>query len=679
MRLVAVASDIVHPSFRIDYSLASPSFGNPIVSYRAMGCFTVEQVQFLKITSKVNTNVFLHFARHFTKAFKDYNNEQVKNLILSENEIFNFIKEYLTTNEDIKIFNIPFEYFSVQKRELNEFNCFWKNFNSSFDQELDIKNNTENFLYFLIGYKSDADWKNQKVPDPQVKPQSHLVNRKLNSSFYEENENFFIQSSTYFTSNPIVYLKNHFLIEVDDPSEIVISNDNIFIQFEVPGWKVLPKLVLKPKNLNYEEENLENSGEINRGLYLSPEIKKSSEIYYDLHLNLLITDNFEIQDYINKEYPSSSTIKFKLILDKSASEYSYHDEYCTLSKIKENEFNEIYISCEMNLESKKYDINFIRQSLSAAIFYIDLESIKNQYSSAKTLESKFLNFTNSIGTFGLSDIINKKFSTSSVLYSFSNLSKDVIGLLNTNPKDKLKIIDSFKNKNISFSSFSNELSFDPEWIINFERNSGLFWDITFYCLTLQEEYIEKVIVKLENIEITFDNNDILNKKAKPFKIPFNFVGGVINTLVFFKIPQRMKLNLNKNKFYNLTIRENLAIISKILTILPAKLNTLTTFDLLFDFSQMESSSHLSDSISLLLLAFLGALSILFTSTVVFLVVYLLWRRHQKKKSLQIQKSSLANTNLKIYQEIEKGKDCDSIPSEIEISQRNNNINNELVI
>jgi len=61
------------------------------------------------------------------------------------------------------------------------------------------------FLVFLIYAKVDQEWAKQNMPDPQVPPQTHISNIRINDNYHAKNNNFEISGQLYYQSKISVF------------------------------------------------------------------------------------------------------------------------------------------------------------------------------------------------------------------------------------------------------------------------------------------------------------------------------------------------------------------------------------------------------------------------------------------------------------------------------------------
>ena len=61
------------------------------------------------------------------------------------------------------------------------------------------------YLVFVIYAKVDQNWSKQNKPDPQVPPQTHISNIRINDSYNAKNVNFEISGSIYSKSNLVIF------------------------------------------------------------------------------------------------------------------------------------------------------------------------------------------------------------------------------------------------------------------------------------------------------------------------------------------------------------------------------------------------------------------------------------------------------------------------------------------
>merc|ERR1711957_719342 len=79
-------------------------------------------------------------------------------------------------------------------------------FNEIFESPLDFGN----VLVYIIYAKADQNWGKQVNPDPQVPPQTHISNIRINSDYRAENNGFELEGTTYYSSDiSILYTRKN--------------------------------------------------------------------------------------------------------------------------------------------------------------------------------------------------------------------------------------------------------------------------------------------------------------------------------------------------------------------------------------------------------------------------------------------------------------------------------------
>ena len=100
-------------------------------------------------------------------------------------------------------------------------------------------------MYIIRGEAPDENWGEQKNPDPNVKPQSHVVRSKIDKNYFVKNGNHSLKTNYYFYSYPIIALEND-----ESNLKIVDDIDSFFYEDEFNIMKLLLNLDNKEFDVN---------------------------------------------------------------------------------------------------------------------------------------------------------------------------------------------------------------------------------------------------------------------------------------------------------------------------------------------------------------------------------------------------------------------------------------------
>jgi len=112
--------------------------------------------------------------------------------------------------------------------------CFWNSPSKSYNLTNIIpespKLNDEQIMNFTISsisflkFKVDSNWANQVEPDPNVKPQTHVVRQRTVPNYNVSNDNYYLKGNTYSLSNYIVSLGSEFF-EIDSIEDFLSQQE----------------------------------------------------------------------------------------------------------------------------------------------------------------------------------------------------------------------------------------------------------------------------------------------------------------------------------------------------------------------------------------------------------------------------------------------------------------------
>ena len=214
MRLIYSSADLINANFFIDNENIIKENNEYIIPFYLMGCKTVLNITIYK------SNIYL--------LDKDYLSSKFIQKKILEKNIYKKISENITNcywgdydkNLSLNIYNLTITNEAEKDEIKNE----------------RMKKSFKGNLYFIHSVGPDNNWKNQKNPDPNVPPQSHLVNSKINSTFFIENGNYSLSSNYHILSYPILSFDSGKIIIVDDVDSLFYSleeNDIVFIISEL--------------------------------------------------------------------------------------------------------------------------------------------------------------------------------------------------------------------------------------------------------------------------------------------------------------------------------------------------------------------------------------------------------------------------------------------------------------
>lgn len=382
MRLIYASSDLMYASIFIDNENIIKDGNDYKIPFIIMGCKTVLNITIYK------TNIYL--------LDKDYLNQNFMQKKILEKNIYEKVSENISNCYwgDYELGN-----------NLTTYNLIIKNSSQDDIKNETIKKSIKGNLYFIHAVAPDYNWRNQNNPDPKINPQSHLVNSKINSSFFIENGNYSLSSNYHILSYPIITLESGKIIIVDDIDSLFYSieeNDIIFIISELSN---LPS--------NYYITTFVNTNtSMKKKNYLA------SEMEFIFDLNIIFTKEESIENY-NKKLIKSFNTEIKQVMGKiSLNNLQDELELSTIEcSILTNPKKEYLIKC-MNI-LKNYNLNneivngkFVRERLANSLI-----SIVNEKEIPINLIGIFSLDKKSKGRF-LLDYDTSYFCSSNLFYNF---------------------------------------------------------------------------------------------------------------------------------------------------------------------------------------------------------------------------------------------------------------------
>ena len=404
-------------------------------------------------------------------------------------------------------------------------------------------------MYIIKGEGPDEEWAQQKNPDPNVKPQSHVVRSKINKDYFVKNGNHTLKSNYYFYSYPLIILDNN-----DEKSlRIVDDIDSLFYEDEFNFMKLI---------INSYNKDFDISSQI-RFIKVDNNNILTSDNMFDV--------NLKIQIQINQNENSMVDIKninlFSSIILLSNDTIDNMDLNCFCEA--NNEKN-LYIKCTI-LKSKIG--SYIRQILPNAILGFELKQGTNIFlkfygiisidgdNKGKYLDTNFLLCTNDFPFF-----IKKKkenqISPKDIYYKI-----DLIKISNNKLKMKFNVtINNDKYNNYVFVvlfPFCEEIFFfeentNEEKEINLMENTdSKILGKTINIIPIEKNVYEKIknsnnLLKNKNndaLEITLELNKIAKKSELYESIPCSIIS-------YSSFSSEKSKKILKNLFSEYTVKIN---------------------------------------------------------------------------------------------------------------------------
>lgn len=167
--------------------------------------------------------------------------------------------------------------------EKQNVDCYWKNLT---DNSLMIKTDQYKSPYIVTVFSADDNWAHQTDPDPDLPPQTHLVNLKTISDYYVNNGNYQIYSNMY--SNIYMLISDGRYLEID-----------CFVCYEV---LTSPPIFLSDSNVSfnisyYVNEHFEKLGSADSYLSITFNYPEVGITFDALYCNKLMHNNCQLNEF----------------------------------------------------------------------------------------------------------------------------------------------------------------------------------------------------------------------------------------------------------------------------------------------------------------------------------------------------------------------------------------------
>ena len=351
MRLVYCAVDLMSASIYLAHNnIQKITDGNNLLTtytipFIFMGCLNLKKYTVNKIDIE-----------HITKDI--FKKEYIESNLNSTNIISEFssdIKCYYNnlinkTNYNITI-SIPYKR-NLEKDfdPIHNFNRPGGDYNylgNTLGVKLDNLSTKKGTMYIIRGEGPDEDWGNQENPDPNVKPQSHVVRSKLNKNYFVKNGNHTLKSNYYFYSYPIININ-------DNRKENLLIVDDIDSLFYEDEFNMM-KLMINSNNKDATFNSLFRFNKKNNDNILTSENIFDVDIKIDIHFDQktnLIGNNKDLKLIGTILYSNSET---------------KNELNCFLNPYSKSI---IYIKCDV---AQGKTGGYIRQFLTNSILKFDLK------------------------------------------------------------------------------------------------------------------------------------------------------------------------------------------------------------------------------------------------------------------------------------------------------------------
>ena len=505
MRLVYTGVDLISASIYLDIKniKSIPDLNNNKIQYNIpfifMGCLNLRKYSIYKIP-------FDHVTKElFDKNYFDEKlNSKMTTLIYQYNNIecyykdntyYNFTLEipYNKTLRNLGKYDDPLHRFI---RPGGDYDFLGNNLNFKKNNLFNKKGN----LYLIRGEAPDENWGMQGNPDPNVKPQSHVVRSKIDKNYLVRNGNYTIKSNYFFYSYPIIVLNDE--DNNDNNIKIVDDIDSFFYEDEFN----LMKLIINSIN---NKEFIINSQirfiKVNNDNNLL-----TSENIFDVNIRLDIKLNQQEKNLIKEK--DNINVLSSILLSNEENNTNLNSN-CSIFV---NDEKDIFIRCKI-LKAKTGI--YIRQKLSNTIIVFNV----------KKDNKNFLEF---FGIFSFDNDNKGKFTEDNLMLCTNNLlsyinndknNNDIYYKLDINKisNTKLKItfdvnINNNKYLNHNFLilfPFCEEIFFlnnqNKEKIIDIKENSeSKILGKLIHIIPIEKEIYEEI----QKSKIIFKNinNDISN-------------------------------------------------------------------------------------------------------------------------------------------------------------------------
>ena len=508
MRLVYSGVDLISASIYLDINNIKKIINedNNMLQYNIpfifMGCLNVKKYTIHKIN-------FEHLTRDiFDKEYFDINLNS--STLISENNNNSDIKCYYNSNNTFYNISINLPYNNKTLRNLEKkFDPIHHFVRPGGDYDylgntLGVKINNlytkKGSVYIIRGEAPDEDWGKQESPDPNVKPQSHVVRSKLYKNYLVKNGNHTLKSNYFFYSYPIIVFDN------DEKNDIHIVNDvdSLFYEDEFH----MMKLIINSNNKDINIDSILRFSKVNNNSNIL-----TSENVFDV--NLKIDIKLDKKKDLIKDIKNTNLISSILFLSDDTS----NNLNCDYNNYYNNE-NMIFIKCNI---LKAVTGNYIRQKLMNAIIKFDLKqknntllnvfgifSIDNE-NKGQYLENNLMLCTNNFPFFIINE--NKNGISSDDIYYKIDIKK--ISTTKLRIKFEIKIFNN-KYNNYYFALsfpfcedlffFKNNINEEKDIDIN-ENSDGKIIGKTVHIIPI-EKYVYDEIIKTGKT-IKNNNNDVI--------------------------------------------------------------------------------------------------------------------------------------------------------------------------
>ena len=506
MRLVYSGVDLISASIYLDINNIKKIINedNNMIEYNIpfifMGCLNVKKYNIHKIN-------FEHITREiFDKKYFESNLNS--STLISENNNSDIKCYYNTNNTSYNIsINLPYNNKTLRNlgKKFDPLHHFVRP-GGDYDylgNTLGVKINNlytkKGSIYIIRGEAPDEDWGNQENPDPNVKPQSHVVRSKLNKNYFVKNGNHTLKSNYFFYSYPIIIIDNNAKSDI----RIVNDIDSFFYEDEFH----MMKLIINSNNKDVNIDSILRFSKINDNNLLT------SENIFDIYLKVNIKLNQKKN--LIKDNTNTNLLSSILFLNDGTS----NNLNCDYNNYNNNE-NLIYIKCDI---LKAVTGSYIRQKLTNAIIKFDLKkrnttflnfygifSIDNE-NKGQNLENNLMLCTNNFPFFIINE--DKNFISSDDIYYKIYIKK--ISTTKLRLKFEIKIFNN-KYNNYYFAlsfPFCEEVFFfnnniNEEKDIDIKENAdGKIIGKTLHIIPIEKSVYDEIIKTGKTIKN--ENNDII--------------------------------------------------------------------------------------------------------------------------------------------------------------------------
>ena len=303
MRMIYSGIDLISASIYLDvqniYIKSINDYTNKIIiPFLFMGCLSLQKYSIYKINferiskkmiekttfqsnSNINSNLIISEINEGISCY--FNNLTYYNLTVTAQK-----RKNITSNRNLQDFHKNYKGGKVDRfiRPGGNYDYLGNILNSK-QLKFDKYMNHKGSIYYIQGEGPDQEWKNQRNPDPNVEPQSHVVRSKVNSSYFVKNGNYSLKSNYYFYSYPVVVFDNGEVYIVDDI-------DSFFYDKDLDLFHIIfnPENNIYLTSENIFEINLEMHIYENKGNKLKKSLK--DKLKYNLNSQILLSDENDI-------------------------------------------------------------------------------------------------------------------------------------------------------------------------------------------------------------------------------------------------------------------------------------------------------------------------------------------------------------------------------------------------